>query len=163
MPSFSTQRHVRFTADQMYALVADVEKYPEFLPLCTGLIVLSRRSHGEGQEVTARMSVGYKSIAETFTTRVVTDPVARHIEVSYLDGPFKRLANRWSFTDDPAGCIVDFFIDYEFKSKLLGVMMGGMFDQAFRRFTQAFEDRAGKIYDPPLTRITPSGQSSPSS
>src|SRR5690349_11211834 len=111
MPSFSTQRHVRFSAAQMFALVADVERYPEFLPLCTGLIVLSRRQSGSGEDLTARMSVGYKSIAESFTTRVVTDPVDRHIDVSYLDGPFKRLHNRWTFNDDPSGSVVDFFID----------------------------------------------------
>lgn len=130
----------------MYALVADIEKYPEFLPLCTGLIVLSRRPQGDGEELTARMSVGYKSIAENFTTRVITDPAERRIDVSYLDGPFKRLDNRWRFTDDATGSMVDFFIDYEFRSKLLGVLMGSMFDQAFRHFTQAFEERAAKIY-----------------
>ncbi len=146
MPSFSTQRHVRFSATQMFALVADVEKYPEFLPLCTGLVVLSRRQQGDGEELTARMSVGYKAIVESFTTRVVTAPSVRRIDVSYLDGPFKRLDNRWQFIDDPSGSIVDFYIDYEFRSKLLGAIMGGMFDQAFRRFTQAFEDRAAKIY-----------------
>jgi coenzyme Q-binding protein COQ10 len=146
MPSFSTQRHVRFSAAQMFALVADVEKYPEFLPLCTGLVVLSRRQAGDGEELTARMSVGYKSIVESFTTRVVTSPSAHRIDVSYLDGPFKRLDNRWQFIDDASGSVVDFYIDYEFRSKLLGAIMGGMFDQAFRRFTQAFEDRAAKIY-----------------
>ncbi len=146
MPSFSTQRHVGFSAAQMFALVADVEKYPEFLPLCTGLSVLSRRQRGEGEELTARMSVGYKAIVESFTTLVVTNPSAQRIDVNYLDGPFKRLDNRWQFIDDASGSVVDFFIDYEFRSKLLGVLMGGMFDQAFRRFTQAFEDRAAKIY-----------------
>jgi coenzyme Q-binding protein COQ10 len=146
MPSFSTQRHVRFSAAQMFALVADIEKYPEFLPLCTGLVILSREPHGDGEELTARMSVGYKSIVETFTTRVTTNPSIRRIDVSYLDGPFRRLDNRWEFTDDPSGSVVDFFIDYEFRSKLLGALMGAMFDQAFRRFTQAFEDRAAKIY-----------------
>lgn len=147
MPSFSTQRHVRFSAAQMYALVADIEKYPQFLPLCTGLTVLSRRPQGEGEELTARMSVGYKSISESFTTRVVTKPAERRIDVSYLDGPFRRLENRWTFIDDASGSTVDFFIDYEFRSKLLGALMGSMFDQAFRRFTQAFEERAAQIYE----------------
>lgn len=146
MPSFSSQRHVRFSAAQMYALVADIEKYPEFLPLCTGLIILSRRPIGQGEELTARMSVGYKAIAENFTTRVVTNPADRRIDVTYLDGPFKRLDNHWRFSDDASGSVVDFFIDYEFRSKLLGALMGSMFDQAFRRFTQAFEERAAKIY-----------------
>jgi coenzyme Q-binding protein COQ10 len=146
MPSFSSQRHVRFSAAQMYALVADIEAYPQFLPLCTGLTILRRRPMGEAEELTARMSVGYKSIAENFTTQVVTNPAERTIDVSYLDGPFKHLNNRWRFIDDGRGSVVDFFIDYEFRSKLLGVLMGSMFDQAFRRFTQAFEERAAKIY-----------------
>lgn len=141
----------------MYALVADIEKYPEFLPLCTGLIVLSRRRQGEGEDVTARMSVGYKSIAENFTTRIVTDPAERRIDVSYLDGPFKRLDNRWRFIDDASGSTVDFFIDYEFRSKLLGVLMGSMFDQAFRRFSQAFEERAATIYGNARSVTAPSG------
>lgn len=139
----------------MYALVADIEKYPEFLPLCTGLIVLGRRPQGAGEELTARMSVGYKSIAESFTTRVVTNPAERCIDVSYLDGPFKRLENRWRFIDDATGSMVDFYIDYEFRSKLLGVLMGSMFDQAFRRFTEAFEERAARIYGIPGTIVAP--------
>ena len=146
MPSFSTQRHVRFSAEQMFALVADIEKYPEFLPLCTGLTVLSRRQAEGGEELTARMSIGYKSIAESFTTRVVVDKADRRIDVSYLDGPFRRLENRWKFLDNQSGSMVDFFIDYEFRSKLLGALMGAMFDQAFRRFTQAFEERAAEVY-----------------
>jgi coenzyme Q-binding protein COQ10 len=148
MPSFSTQRHVRFSAEQMFALVADIEKYPEFLPLCTGLTVLSRRQTAAGEELTARMSIGYKSIAETFTTRVVIDKADRRIDVSYLDGPFKRLENHWKFLDDQSGSTVDFYIDYEFRSKLLGALMGAMFDQAFRRFTHAFEERAARVYGP---------------
>ncbi|SFV39002.1 type II toxin-antitoxin system RatA family toxin [Hyphomicrobium facile] len=146
MPSFSTQRHVRFSAEQMFALVADIEKYPDFLPLCTGLTVLSRQQTAAGEELTARMSIGYKSIAESFTTRVVIDRSDRHIDVSYLDGPFRHLENRWKFLDDPSGSMVDFFIDYEFRSKLLGALMGAMFDQAFRRFTHAFEERASQVY-----------------
>jgi coenzyme Q-binding protein COQ10 len=146
MPSFSTQRHVLFSAEQMFALVADIEKYPDFLPLCTGLTVLSRRQTDAGEELTARMSIGYKSIAETFTTRVVIDKSDRRIDVSYLDGPFKHLENRWKFLDDPSGSMVDFFIDYEFRSKLLGALMGAMFDQAFRHFTHAFEERAAQVY-----------------
>lgn len=146
MPSFSTQRHVRFSAEQMFALVADIERYPEFLPLCTGLTVLSRRQTAGGEELTARMSIGYKTIAESFTTRVVIDKPDRRIDVSYLDGPFRHLENRWKFLDDPSGSMVDFFIDYEFRSKLLGVLMGAMFDQAFRHFTHAFEERAARVY-----------------
>jgi coenzyme Q-binding protein COQ10 len=150
MPSFKTTRHVAFTANQMFALVADVERYPEFLPLCTGLTVLSRQPVGEGEELTARMNIGYKSISESFTTRVLTKPNDLKIDVSYLNGPFKRLINHWTFKDDAAGkgSTIDFFIDYEFKSMLMGALMGAMFDQAFRRFAQAFEERAAHVYGP---------------
>jgi coenzyme Q-binding protein COQ10 len=148
MPSFQTTRHVTFTARQMFALVADVERYPEFLPLCTGLSVLSRQTVGEGEELTARMNIGYKAISESFTTRVLTKPNDLKIDVSYLNGPFKRLINHWTFKDHAAGTgsTIDFFIDYEFKSMLMGALMGAMFDQAFRRFAQAFEERAAHVY-----------------
>lgn len=149
MPSFSTERHVPFTAAQMFALVADIERYPEFLPLCTSLVVLSRRPCDEGEELTARMSVGYKAIAESFTTRIETNPAERRIAVSYLDGPFKHLHNRWSFHDDATGSVVDFFIDYEFRSKLLAALVGAAFDQAFRHFATAFEERAAQVYGRP--------------
>jgi coenzyme Q-binding protein COQ10 len=149
MPSFSTERHVPFTAAQMFALVADIERYPEFLPLCTSLVVLSRRPRDEGEELTARMSVGYKAIAESFTTRIETNPAEKRIEVSYLDGPFKHLHNRWSFHDDATGSVVDFFIDYEFRSKLLAALVGAAFDQAFRHFATAFEERAAQVYGAP--------------
>jgi coenzyme Q-binding protein COQ10 len=152
MPSFATKRHVPFSAAEMFALVADIERYPEFLPLCTGLVVTSRRQGEDGQELTARMSVGYKAIAESFTTRVVTKPAESRIDVRYLDGPFKRLDNRWHFVDDETGSTVDFFIDYEFRSKLLGALVGSMFDHAFRRFAEAFEERAAHVYGKPQAR-----------
>ncbi|HEY8193505.1 MAG TPA: SRPBCC family protein [Hyphomicrobium sp.] len=150
MPSYTTRRHVPFTAAQMFALVADIERYPEFLPLCTGLTVISRRPRDEGgDEFTARMNVGYKAIAESFTTRVVTKPAEKQIDVSYLDGPFKRLDNRWRFSDDATGSTIDFFIDYEFRSLMLGALVGAVFDQAFRRFAAAFEERAAQVYGKP--------------
>ncbi len=149
MPTFSTQRRVAFTAAQMYAVVADVERYPEYLPLCTGLKVLSRTPKPDGEELTARMSMGYKAIAESFTTRVSLKPSERRIDVTYLDGPFRHLDNHWRFTDDGCGSLVDFYISYEFRSALLGAMMGAMFDQAFRKFKSAFEARARAIYGAP--------------
>ncbi len=149
MPSFATKRNVGFTAAQMYGVVADIERYPEFLPLCTGLRVLSRSARHEtgGEELTARMSIGYKAIAESFTTRVVLKPDQPAIDVNYLDGPFKRLVNHWKFHDSgERRSEIDFYIDYEFRSAFLAVVMGSMFEQAFRRFSQAFEERARKIY-----------------
>ncbi len=146
MPSFSTKRRVAFSAAQMYALVADVDHYPEFLPMCTGLKVLSRTPVPDGEDLVASMSVGYKAIAETFTTEVRLRPERCKVEANYIDGPFKRLQNQWRFVDVSDGCDVDFFIDYEFKSPMLGLLVGQVFDQAFRKFTDAFEQRARKVY-----------------
>lgn len=150
MPSFTTERAVPFTAAQMYALVAGVERYPEFLPMCTGLTVLSRAPAADGEDLTARMSVGYKSISEKFTTRVFLRPTENRIEAQYLDGPFKRLQNIWRFSDTAEGSsAVHFYINYEFKSLMLGVLVGSMFDSAFRRFSEAFEQRAHAVYGTP--------------
>lgn len=170
MPTFTTKRIVPFTAAQMYAVVADVEQYPQFLPMCEGLVVRSREPGAEpGTEVlTATMTVGYKAIRESFTTRVTLTPAGPAILVEYLDGPFKRLQNRWTFVDrhtpqgSGAGSIIDFYIDYEFRSMMLGALMGAMFDKAFRRFAEAFEQRARLVYgrtaaagSDPATAATP--------
>ena len=148
MPQFETRRPVPHTPDQMFDLVADVERYPEFLPLCEGLTVRRRMPReGGGEVLLADMSVGYKAIRETFTTQVFLKPDEKVIEVKYIDGPFKYLDNRWRFEPLPeGGCSVHFFIDYEFKSRILGALMGSMFDRAFRMFTEAFEKRAAAIY-----------------
>ncbi|KAA3509884.1 MULTISPECIES: type II toxin-antitoxin system RatA family toxin [Agrobacterium] len=147
MPQFETRRPVKHSPERMYNLVADVEKYPEFLPLCDGLTVRSRKERETKTLLVADMTVGYKAIRETFTTQVLLKPEESAIDVKYLDGPFKYLDNRWRFepTED-GGCSVYFFIDYEFKSRLLGALMGSMFDRAFRMFAEAFEARADKIY-----------------
>ncbi|NVK35321.1 MAG: type II toxin-antitoxin system RatA family toxin [Rhodobacteraceae bacterium] len=148
MPSFTSTHRVQHDDKDMFDLVADVEKYPEFVPLCRALQVRGRKEIGEGREVlVADMTVAYKLIKETFTSRVELVPSERTILVQYLDGPFKHLENRWTFnpvTDQ--SCDVVFFIDYEFKSRALSALMGGMFDMAFRRFAAAFEERANQIY-----------------
>ncbi|MDB5643455.1 MAG: hypothetical protein JWN07_2772 [Hyphomicrobiales bacterium] len=147
MPSFSTTRRVRHKAPQMFDLVADVESYPEFLPLCTGLRVRRRVASGEGIEtIVAEMEVGYKAIRETFTSRVTLDRPRRRIFVEYIDGPFSHLENRWTFEDTDSGSDVGFSINYEFRSRTLGLLMGAMFDSAFRKFAEAFERRADEIY-----------------
>lgn len=148
MPSFSTKRRVRHAASHMFDLVADMERYPEFVPLCRALRVKSRDRKGEGVEVVvADMTVAYKVIRETFTSRVTLDRPNLRILVEYLNGPFSHLQNRWSF--HPVGeneCEVEFFIDYEFRSRVLAGLMGAVFDTAFRRFSAAFEQRADQIY-----------------
>jgi coenzyme Q-binding protein COQ10 len=148
MPEFSTKRRVGHAAADMFDLVADVKKYPEFLPLCSALTVKSRSEKGDGTIVlVADMTVAYKIIHETFTSRVTLDRPNLTIFVEYLSGPFKRMHNRWRF--HPAGgdaCDVEFFITYEFKSRALAMLMGAMFDTAFRRFAAAFEKRADAVY-----------------
>ena len=147
MPKFSTVTQVAHAPAQMFALVADVERYPEFLPMCEALTVRSRRE-GDGITVlTADMTVGYKALRETFTSQVTLRPAENRIDVKYLEGPFRYLENRWDF--EPAaggGTDIRFFIDYEFKSRILGALMGAMFDRAFRMFTDAFKKRADAIY-----------------
>lgn len=147
MPHFETNHVVKHTADQMFDLVADVEQYPQFLPLCEALTVRSRKERDGKVLLLADMTVGYKAIRETFTTQVLLNKAERLIDVKYIDGPFKYLDNRWRF--EPAGegqSIVHFDIDYEFKSRILGALMGSMFDRAFRMFSDAFEKRADSIY-----------------
>ena len=147
MPQFETHRLVPHSPDQMFDLVADVERYPEFLPLCEALTVRSRKERDGKTLLIADMTVGYKAIRETFTTQVLLNKAERAIDVKYIDGPFKYLDNRWRFQpSENGGSVIDFFIDYEFKSRILGALMGSMFDRAFRMFTDAFETRASKIY-----------------
>ncbi|OWV94394.1 cyclase [Rhizobium sp. R72] len=147
MPQFETHHSVPHSADQMFDLVADVEHYPQFLPLCEALSVRSRKERDGKVLLIADMTVGYKAIRETFTTQVLLNRAERLIEVKYIDGPFRYLDNRWRFEETATGSNVHFFIDYEFKSRILGAVMGSMFDRAFRMFSEAFETRATKIYD----------------
>jgi coenzyme Q-binding protein COQ10 len=148
MPEFSTTRRVRHAAADMFALVADVEKYPEFVPLCRALKVRKRSAGADGNEIViADMTAAYKLLSETFKSRVTLDQPRLKILVEYLEGPFSRLENRWEF--HPAGekiCDVKFFISYEFRSRTLALLMGAMFDAAFRRFADAFEKRADAVY-----------------
>jgi coenzyme Q-binding protein COQ10 len=148
MPRFTTKRQVRHSAAAMFDLVADVERYPEFVPLCRALRVRQRNNQGDGIDVvTADMTVAYKLIRETFRSRVLLDRPNLQILVEYLEGPFSHMENRWSFR--PAGegaCEVEFLIDYEFRSRTLGMLMGAMFEVAFRRFAAAFERRADQVY-----------------
>ena len=151
MPTFDTIHRVAFSAQQMYALVADLERYPEFLPLCEGLSVISRSAVGPNPVIVARMQIGYKAIRESFTTKVVLTPSAPAVTVTYLDGPFHHLENRWRFLARPdGGCDIAFWIDYQFRSPVLGLLMGAIFDKAFRKFSHAFEDRARAVYGDPI-------------
>jgi coenzyme Q-binding protein COQ10 len=147
MHVYEIKHPVAHSADDMFRLVADVESYSKFLPLCEEL-KLKRRERRDGTEVLiATMVVGYKLIRESFTTEVILDADVRTIEVHYLDGPFSFLENRWSFRPlTPESCEIDFYIAYSFRSRLLERLMGGLFDKAVRHYTDAFEARADAIY-----------------
>jgi coenzyme Q-binding protein COQ10 len=148
MPQFRTRRRVQHSAAEMFDLVADVERYPEFVPLCARLRVRKRTPGEQGTEtLLADMTVAYKVMRETFVSRVLLDRPSLKIQVEYLEGPFRHLDNRWTFTPlSDSACEVEFFISYEFKSRVLGMLMGAMFEAAFRRFASAFERRADAVY-----------------
>jgi coenzyme Q-binding protein COQ10 len=162
MPQFSTRRRVRHSADDMFDLVADIERYPEFVPLCSAMRVVRRTQMADREIVVAEMQVAYKLIRESFTSRVTLLRGERTILVEYLNGPFRRMENRWTFRPvghgaagmaaapetAPAACEIEFFISYEFRSRVLGLLMGTMFDTAFRRFASAFESRADAVFGP---------------
>ena len=147
MPHFVTTRQVRHSAAQMFDLVADVERYPEFVPMCESLKVRRRTVGVNGSEVLiADMAIGYKMIRESFTSRVALDRAGLKILVEYVDGPFSHLENRWSFRDREEGSEVTFDIDYAFRSRMFQMLAGAVFDTVVRKMVQAFETRAEAIY-----------------
>jgi coenzyme Q-binding protein COQ10 len=155
MKSFRARRHVPHSAADMFALVCDVESYPQFLPLCEGMKIRRRTQTAPGVDVlVAEMQVGFKAICERYTSRVTCDANKLEVRVEYIDGPFRKLDNRWTFRDEAPGpdgkprSLVEFFIAYEFKSMALGLVMGAMFDKAFHKYADAFAKRADDIYRP---------------
>jgi coenzyme Q-binding protein COQ10 len=147
MPQYRTQRRVPHSAEDMFRLVADVERYPEFLPFCERLVVRGRRTEGQREILVADMSIGYRLVRETFTSKVTLDRPALEIHADYLDGPFRTMENSWSFEPLPdGGSEIRFAISYEFKSRALALLMGAVFDRVFRTFASAFEARANKVY-----------------
>src|SRR3984893_4507864 len=151
MPKFNSRRLVNHSAARMFDLVADVERYPEYVPLCSALKVLQRTPKPDGTEiVVCEMTVSFKLVRETFTTRVTLDRATLKILVEYLQGPFSNLENRWTFEPkSDTSCDVGFYLAYEFKSRMLAMLMGTMFDTAFQRFAAAFEKRADAVYGRP--------------
>lgn len=147
MPRFETTHRVGHSAEAMFDLVADVEAYPQFVPLCERLVVRARRAEGEAEILIVDMTIGYKVIRETFASKVTLERPALVIRADYLDGPFRVMENLWTFT--PAGegtSDIGFRIAYEFKSRALELLMGTMFDRVFRAFSTAFEKRADVVY-----------------
>jgi coenzyme Q-binding protein COQ10 len=143
LATHSEQRALPHSSEQLFGLVADVEKYPEFLPWCVGARIRSQ----ESDLLVADLMIGFNGLNEQFTTQVKLDRVAMKIDVIYQDGPFKYLNNHWQFMSKNAGaCDLDFFIDFEFKSRLLQALMGPLFGEAVRRMVGAFESRALHLY-----------------
>lgn len=134
----------------MFSIVADVERYPDFLPWCTGLRVLSRAKENGCDILIAEMLVGYRSLRERYTSRVILDPVNRTIDVTQTRGPFRTLANHWRFVPKDSGSEVDFRIEFEFKSRLLNMVAGQAFEHALIKMADAFESRAKQLSEHPL-------------
>ncbi|KTW01122.1 cyclase [Sphingomonas yabuuchiae] len=141
MPKHSETRHLPYTPEQMFDLVADVARYPEFLPWVSAMRVRSDTP----TETVADMIVGFKGLRETFTSRVTKDRPGS-IDVEYLDGPLKYLRNNWRFRPEEQGCAVDFTVDFAFKNRVFEMLAGQVFGTALRRMIGAFEDRAAKLY-----------------
>lgn len=145
MTTYSETRILPHTAERMFAVVADVERYPEFLPWCTGVRVLSREKDGTREIVMAQMEVGYKGFSERYTSRVILDPEARAIDVSQTEGPFRILENNWRFVPlGPKGrkCEVHFRIAFAFRNMLLGMVAGKAFERVQASMARAFAARA---------------------
>ncbi len=144
MPIHREKRILPYTPEQMFALVANVEQYPEFLPWCVACRV---RTIESPTSLIADLQVGFKMVREQFTSRVTLD-APKAITVTYLNGPFQHLSNEWKFASAPQGTEVDFFLSFEFRSRLLQTLIGVLFEEAVRRMVSAFEVRAAKLYPP---------------
>lgn len=147
MPTHSEKRIMPHSAEQMYSLIADIEKYEEFLPWVSAARITNRQSLETKEVVDADLVVSFKVFREKFGSRVTLDPTTYKIDVAYLDGPFKYLNNHWRFTPvDDGSCEVDFFVDFEFRSFILQKMIGVVFSEAMERIVRAFEARANTLY-----------------
>jgi coenzyme Q-binding protein COQ10 len=147
MPTHAEERVLPYTPEQLFDLVADIERYPEFLPWCVAARIKERRP----DLVTADLIIGFRMFRERFTSRVSLHRPHR-IDVEYAEGPFRYLNNHWTFTPDPKGCRVGFFVDFEFRSRLLQRLIEVLFSEAVRRMVGAFEKRARDLYGAPSHR-----------
>src|SRR5688572_12346271 len=134
MPTHAEERHSPFTPDQLFDLVADIERYPEFLPWC----VAARVRRREGKTVWADLIIGFRMFRERFTSKVTLDRAAHRIDVAYTEGPFRYLNNHWVFKPAPdGGTLIDFYVDFEFRSVVLQKIIGALFGEAVRRMVGA--------------------------
>ena len=147
MPTHAEKRRVPYSADQMYALIADIESYPDFLPWCAGARIRNRRQTARGEVVEADLIVSFRVYRESFSSRVMLQPDRHNIDVHYMEGPFRYLNNHWRFKPiSETECEVDFFVDFELRSRLLQSLIGVVFNEAMRRIVRAFEQRAEALY-----------------
>ena len=151
MATHAERRKLPYSAEQLFDLVADVERYPEFLPWCVGARIRERKDN----LIVADLLIGFRMIRERFTSRVTLDR-PRRVDVAYSEGPFKYLDNHWIFLpQEDGGCIIDFHVDFEFRSRMLQKIIEVLFNEAVRRMVSAFEARARKLYGEPAPRGTP--------
>jgi len=146
MPTHTEKRIMPYTAKQMYDLVADVETYPDFLPWCAATRIRKVTKDSHKTIIEADLIIAFKVFRERFGSRVTLKAEKFSIDVEYLDGPFKYLNNHWIFRDVDGGCEADFFVDFEFKSRVLQALIGVVFNEAMQRIVKAFEMRANDLY-----------------
>ena len=146
MPTHSETRTLPYTADQMYDLVADVGKYPDFLPWTAAARIRSDDDKGDHRVMDADLVISFKVFRERFTSRVVLWPETRKIDTEYLDGPFQKMVSNWHFENHKKGCKVHFHVDFEFRNKILQGIIGVVFNEAMQRVVRAFEARAEALY-----------------
>ncbi|MBV0912114.1 type II toxin-antitoxin system RatA family toxin [Anianabacter salinae] len=146
MPTHSETRVLPYTADQMYALVADVASYPKFLPWCAAARIRDTRDEGACTVLEADLVISFKVFREKFGSRVTLWPADRRIDTEYLDGPFRHMKSNWGFKDVEGGCEVTFYVDFEFRNRVLQGVIGVVFNDAMQRVVRAFERRAAELY-----------------
>ncbi|HWA48190.1 MAG TPA: type II toxin-antitoxin system RatA family toxin [Dongiaceae bacterium] len=149
MKVHTERRILPFTPEQIFELVGDVARYPEFLPWCTGARIREKQVTPTGEAMVADLMIGFKMVREKFTSRVTLDRPNLRIDVEYINGPFKHLINHWTFSPTASGqCQIDFHLEFEFSSLVLQKLIGVLFHEAVRRMVAAFEARAHKLYQP---------------
>ena len=148
MIKHSETRSSKYSSDKMFDLVADIENYPDFIPWCSNALITSRleKKEDDTEVLMADMSISFKIFRESFSSRVTLYPLSKEITVEYIDGPFKFLSNRWIFTSCNDGCIINFNVEFEFKSRMMQSLIGLVFQEAMRRIVSSFEERADSLY-----------------
>jgi len=146
MPTHRETRLLPYTPDQMFDLVADVARYPDFLPWTAAARIRSRKPIEGGEEMEADLVISFKVFRERFGSRVRLYPEARRIDTEYIDGPFRHMKSTWTFAPAPGGCEVTFFVDFEFRTAILQRLIGIVFNEAMQRIVRAFERRAAQLY-----------------